>query len=512
MLRLEAGTIVARKYALKRMLAKGGMGAIWVASDGSLGRDVAIKFMDVALVDSPQARARFDREAKAVAQLSTPHVVQIFDHGVDDGTPYMVMELLRGEDLGARLKKRGRLTLPEAVKVVQQSARALRKAHDVGLVHRDLKPANIFLAQIGSADDDEEIIKILDFGIAKTQGPAGVGEGTESQVLLGSPRYMSPEQARSQKNIDHRSDLWSLAVIAFRMVTGRPLFQGETLGDLIIEICASELPKLSNVAPDLPFELESFFTKALDREPDERFQSAREFAAAFTAAAIPRAVWNENSWTGTAPVVSNPLSNSGISSPGSSSGINLVSGVGAAVPGGETPGTPNNSGGPHSQSVSLTMTESSTTLPGLGVGRRRPLAAIALGAGVLAVAGIAAFGLKGRSATHAEAGRGGQERAAPAASAPVVPTVPAATSAPTVDVGMAATAAASAASTPASANTGEAATTALPAAAAPPPATPAAPRPTAKTPASEPSARPKGTPSAQPVATTPPVAPNPLGY
>jgi serine/threonine-protein kinase len=264
-------TVIAGKYRLEYALAAGGMGAVWVARHLMLDEDVAVKFMSPSLLATPEARARFAREAHAAARLRSPHVVQILDYGVDDDVPYLVMELLAGEHLGERIVREGRLPLREVVWMTEQVARALMRAHRAGIVHRDLKPANIFLSRV----DEEEIVKLLDFGIAKQLGAV---DATQADVLVGSPQYMSPEQARGARDLDHRADLWSLAVILFRALTGAPAFEGETAIDVILQICTGPVPSALRVAPDLAPELDAFFRRALDRDPARRFGSARELA------------------------------------------------------------------------------------------------------------------------------------------------------------------------------------------------------------------------------------------
>ncbi|WP_233562039.1 serine/threonine-protein kinase, partial [Sorangium cellulosum] len=165
MLSLEAGSVVGGKYRLERPLAGGAMGFLWVARHLQLDVEVALKFMMPQHADSPVARARFEREAKASAQLRTPHVVHVYDYGLEGDTPYLAMELLEGEDLAAYLVRRGRLAPAETLGIIVQVCKALRRAHEVGLIHRDLKPANIFLARQG-----DEVVKILDFGVAKATG------------------------------------------------------------------------------------------------------------------------------------------------------------------------------------------------------------------------------------------------------------------------------------------------------------------------------------------------------
>jgi serine/threonine-protein kinase len=290
-LELAVGEVVAGKYRLLQVLRRGGMGSVWVATHLGLDSPVAIKFMTTRsrsvlgappspeeLEEEAQMRTRFEREAKAAAQIRATNVVQILDYGIDRGVPYLVMELLQGEDLGARLARVKRLSFTDTATILAQVARALDRAHASGLVHRDLKPENVFLCTEGG----EEVVKILDFGVAKAiHGDRQVGTPTLEGVVVGTPHYMSPEQAVGNAEIDHRSDLWSLGVIAFKAVTGRKPFEGELLLEMVVKICSSEPMKPSQVAPDLGPEVDRFFERALCRDPAGRFQSARELVTAF---------------------------------------------------------------------------------------------------------------------------------------------------------------------------------------------------------------------------------------
>ena len=206
--------LVGGKYKLTRLLGKGGMGSVWEGIHDSLGTRVAVKFIETEYVDSHEARSRFENEARAAAKLVSKHVVKVHDHGVmSDGRPYIVMEFLAGEPLDARRNSVGCISLPETASIVQQVARALNKAHEVGIVHRDLKPENVFL--VHDDEDGTEVAKVVDFGIAKfTDATGGLSSSTRTGSILGTPYYMSPEQARGLRSVDTRSDLWSLAVIA----------------------------------------------------------------------------------------------------------------------------------------------------------------------------------------------------------------------------------------------------------------------------------------------------------
>ncbi len=276
---LEAGSIVGGKYELDRPLARGGMGSVWIATHQQLRTEVAVKFMDPKLVDDEDARGRFEREARAAATLRSPHVVQIFDYGVEAGAPYLVMELLKGNDLRSRLAKRGKLPLDEACIILTQACKALQLAGEMNIVHRDLKPGNIYLARSGK----EEVVKILDFGLAKPVRNRHSDDDTTSGVLLGSPNYMSPEQVRGGILLDHRSDLWSLAVILFQMLVGHKPFPAREFGETLLQICSDPLPIPTDFDDSLPPAIDTFFKRAFARDREKRFGSAVELGEQFAA-------------------------------------------------------------------------------------------------------------------------------------------------------------------------------------------------------------------------------------
>jgi serine/threonine protein kinase len=272
---LQENLVVADRFRLVRMIGRGGMGSVWQAQHLGLDIPCAVKFIEGELANVAEAHARFEREAKAAAQLRSPNVVQIFDHGVWQGHPYIAMELLEGEDLGKRLAKSGGRLAPADVNfVVQNVCRALSRAHQAGVVHRDLKPDNVFVVK----DDDRDIVKILDFGVAKSASQALDGSNTKTGAMLGTPYYMSPEQAQGIKSVDARSDLWSLAVIVFQALTGRLPFESEALGDLLVKIIVSPIPTPSTYFPMVPIGFDAWWLKAADRNPDNRFQTAKLFA------------------------------------------------------------------------------------------------------------------------------------------------------------------------------------------------------------------------------------------
>jgi serine/threonine protein kinase len=272
---LSPGLVVAERYRLERKLGAGGMGSVWLANDLSLDSLCAIKLVDPDKVGNEEVRVRFQREARAAAQIRSANVVDVFDHGLWQEVPFIVMEYLEGEDLGARLDRKGRLDLRETYDIVSQVSRALVRAHAMGIVHRDLKPENIFLVP----GDDHEVAKVLDFGIAKLDQYSLRDKTTKTGSFMGTPYYMSPEQARG-KNIDWRSDLWALGVIVFQCLTGKPPFESEALGDLMGMILYDPIPRITDRDGSLPPEIETFWERAINRDRELRFQSAKELSDA----------------------------------------------------------------------------------------------------------------------------------------------------------------------------------------------------------------------------------------
>lgn len=271
--------LVAGKYRLTRLLGRGGMGSVWEGVHTTLGTRVAVKFIESEHLESTEARSRFENEARAAATLRSKHVVEVYDHGVaPDGRPFIVMEYLQGEPLDRRLERVGRLPAKDTARILQQVCRALGKAHAAGIVHRDLKPENIFL--VWDDEDAADVPKLVDFGIAKFTDPSGASSATRTGSVLGTPYYMSPEQARGLRSVDHRADLWSLGVIAYRCVVGRLPFMGEAVGDVLVNICTQRLALPSEFITDAPPGFDEFIQRALARDPAERFQSAQEFSDA----------------------------------------------------------------------------------------------------------------------------------------------------------------------------------------------------------------------------------------
>ena len=270
--------VLVGRYRLDERLGAGGMGSIWRAQHLVLAAPVAVKLIDREAVPDEETLARFMREAQSAATLRSPHVVQILDYGVDDKLPFIVMELLDGENLAQRLRRLGKLSSTETARILTHIGRAVGRAHEAGIVHRDLKPENVFLIR----NEDEEIAKVLDFGVAKVSSVGALGqEGTRTRTgsILGTPYYMSPEQAQGNKTVDARSDLWSLGVIAFECLTGKRPFYSDGLGDLVLQICIRDIPVPSSIG-SVPLGFDGWFAKACARDVEARFQTARELTDA----------------------------------------------------------------------------------------------------------------------------------------------------------------------------------------------------------------------------------------
>ena len=232
------------------------MGSVWVADHLTLSTQVAVKFMGAEMTADPAAIARFKREASAAAQVKSPHIVQVFDHGLTaEGVPYIVMELLNGQDLDHRLDE-GPLSVGDTLVVVRHLCKALGRAHQQGIIHRDIKPANLFLVDA----DGDIFVKVLDFGIAKRAIDEDLSASkTQSGTMLGTPAYMSPEQMMGTGTLDARADLWSAAVVAYTCLTGTAPFDGETIGALAVSINSATFLPVTSRVPSLPSSLDAWF-------------------------------------------------------------------------------------------------------------------------------------------------------------------------------------------------------------------------------------------------------------
>src|SRR5215471_4575891 len=271
------GTLVAGKYRVERLVGLGAMGSVWAARHVSLGHAVAIKFIHPELANSPTALRRFETEAKAAAKLKSRHVVQVYDHGITDRQPYIVMEYLEGRSLERVIREEGALPPDDVIALIGEACVALEVAHAAGVIHRDLKPDNIMLANDAESKPRGYIIKLVDFGIAKLLTDAeGSGAGTtRAGVVVGTPFYMSPEALTSSAPVGPQSDVWSLGACAFAAMVGKTPFEGDAIGDVVLKVCAAPLPVPSTMRPDVPAGFDEWFAKACHRDPARRFASAR---------------------------------------------------------------------------------------------------------------------------------------------------------------------------------------------------------------------------------------------
>jgi len=283
------GKVIGGKYRVDRIIGTGGMGTVWEGVHEALGHKVAIKFIKAAYASHPDARKRFEIEARAAAKLKTKHAVQVYDFGVtEEGLPYIVMEYLEGQSLSELLMAHGPLPGRDVGLIIAQASRALAKAHAAGIVHRDLKPDNIFLAT--NAEDLGELgfsVKLVDFGIAKiVQDPvelavsSPMGGPTQDGAVVGTPNFMSPEQLTVGGAPGPLTDLWSLGACAFTAMTARIPFEGDVLGDIVLKVCVSPLPLASQYNAKTPPGFDAWFAKACSRDAARRFQSAIELSEA----------------------------------------------------------------------------------------------------------------------------------------------------------------------------------------------------------------------------------------
>ena len=271
----ELGSVIAGKYEIVRVIGKGGMGIVYEAKHLRLNQRVAIKMLKPAALQVSEFKPRFEREARTAALLRGHHVARIFDvDATERGLPFMVMEYLVGRDLDAELQDRGTLSVMEATGYVLQACVAMQEAHAAGIVHRDLKPANLFLTE----ENGERVVKVLDFGISKLTHEVDT-HLTGTFATVGTPLYMSPEQVRSSRSVDSRSDIWSLAVILFEALAGRPPFHG-SMTATAAAIVADKTPSLCALRPDVPIELEAALGRALEKHPNRRYQDVASLSAA----------------------------------------------------------------------------------------------------------------------------------------------------------------------------------------------------------------------------------------
>ncbi len=279
------GALVGNKYRIVKEIGRGGMATVFSAEHVNIGKAVAVKLLASDLVSSRTVTERFMREARAAAQVRSPHICEVYDVGTYDGRPFIVMELLRGESLYEKLARERQLSAPIAAQIATHAARGLRAAHEHNIVHRDLKPENIFLT---TGEEGQLLTKLVDFGLAKfyepNQDPNAV-RLTREGALFGTPAYMSPEQAKAKGSVDHRTDLWALACIVYEMLTGRTVWDIEQgVAMILAQIASAPIPSARMYRPDLPPEFDAWFALALARKPEHRIQDAESFISSLNAA------------------------------------------------------------------------------------------------------------------------------------------------------------------------------------------------------------------------------------
>lgn len=411
---VEVGDVIADRYRIDRVLGKGAMGLVVAATHIELRKPRALKFMLPDSIVGRESVERFLREARAAAELKSQHAVKIHDVArLPTGEPYIVMEFLEGTDFKDLMKDRRVLPVPEAVSYLLQACEAIAEAHAAGIVHRDLKPANLFLARgVGGAP----CVKVLDFGIAKLndpQPPEGALDLTRSHAILGSPLYMSPEQILSTRYVDGRSDIWSLGVTLYSLVTGELPFRGESAHAVFAAVQREPPPPPSIWKRDLPTEVERIILRCLEKEPARRYATVAELAAALAPFAVPGArltfesapqsrdlsdtqlptqVRRSSSGQGSPP----SISNLGRQPSFSSSGTQVMDHRSASVPG----RSQNDLIAPRAQTNSPMVQSIAATAPAGGGGARGLL--LASGGFALALLLIAMAMLVSRSGTHAQ--------------------------------------------------------------------------------------------------------------
>ncbi|HSQ62995.1 MAG TPA: serine/threonine-protein kinase, partial [Polyangiaceae bacterium] len=279
--KIPLGSTLVGKYKITREIGRGGMAAVYEAEQLALGKRVAIKILAAELTHSNIVIERFFREARAAASIQSPYIVDVYDSGrLEDGRPFIAMEFLDGESLYDRMARIRLIDPQTTVRIMAHCAKGLMKAHAAGIVHRDLKPENIFIVK---NEDGDELAKLLDFGLAKFYAPMKTDEKTarltREGAVFGTPAYMSPEQVKGQGNVDHRADLWALGCMAYECLIGRPVWNTDQgVAMTFAAIATAPLPIPSKVRPDLPPKFDDWFRKALERDPNKRFQSAKELA------------------------------------------------------------------------------------------------------------------------------------------------------------------------------------------------------------------------------------------
>ncbi|WP_437805520.1 serine/threonine-protein kinase [Sorangium sp. So ce1078] len=354
---VRQGQVIAGKYRVERVIGIGGMGVVVAATHLQLEEQVAIKLLLPAAAHSRTLAERFVREARAAVKVKSEHVARVTDVGtLESGTPYMVMEYLSGSDLAEALRAGGPMPPQAAVEYVLQACEALAEAHAAGIIHRDLKPANLFLTRRA---DGSPCVKVLDFGISKVATGGSDPRITDTKAVMGSPLYMSPEQLKSSRDVDARTDIWSLGVILFELLAGAPPFDGATMPQLCVAIMQGIPRPLASFRPDVPPALEAVILRCLEKLPERRFRDVGALAEALAPFVTGRARFS----------------------------VDRISGISRS----SAPSRPDTAA--RSGAISPTMANTSPPWTGTVVPRKRPVGlAVAAGVGLSLVAALAIFG------------------------------------------------------------------------------------------------------------------------